>query len=261
MAEKIIEKITSLTNAQVKETAKLAQKKYRTETSLFLIEGIKPLEAALKNGYQIDKIFVNEEKYEKFSHIRSKTFLCTEAVMKKISTTDSSPEIIAVAKEKQQKVQDILSLNKIVLLENIKDAGNLGTIVRSSVAFGADVIVLVGETVDLLNTKVIRAGVGASFMIPIVHISNTNEIKKLFNKHTFYATKLHIENVIKPSEIDASSPFVVMFGSEADGLSDKLCELADKFVVIEHSDRIESLNLSVAASVVLYEMSKGLIKQ
>ena len=256
MADKIIEKITSTSNSQVKDVVKLFQKKYRTESQKFIIEGIKPIEQAILYNYEIEKVFVIDTKAQKYSNISCKTIVVSQEIMKKISTTDSAPEIVAIAKQKKYSTDIFKTFKKIILLENIKDAGNIGTILRSAVAFGCEGIVLVGDTIDVYNPKVVRSTVGTMFMIPIVKI-NSCDIKTLFPSHKIYATKLHQNNVIRPEQIDNTQPLLLMFGSEAEGLSDETSSIADHFVIIEHKDDVESLNLSVAASIVLYEVFKN----
>ena len=135
--------ITSTTNETVKETVKLQQKKYRKD--LFLLEGLKVIEEAILSGIEIDKIFINQncdeyiKKFEKYHLIST-----TDAVLKKISTTESAPEIIAIAKQKKYDIKDLKNAQKVILLENIKDAGNLGTIIRTSIALNFEGVILYG---------------------------------------------------------------------------------------------------------------------
>ena len=137
-------KITSVNNDIVKETAKLQQRKYRNESGLFLLEGDKSIEEAISSGIEIIRLFVLEN-YNKFSAIER--YETTEAVLNKISTTVTAPKAIGVAKQKIYEWSD--NFKKVVLLENIKDAGNLGTILRTSCSFGVDAVILYGDTVDL----------------------------------------------------------------------------------------------------------------
>ena len=141
------------------------------------------------------------------------------------------------------------------MLENIRDLGNLGTIIRTSVAFGIDTIVLCGETVDIYNPKVVRSAVGQLWKINIVQMKTVEELKKYFSNYKRYATLPKSDNSKYLSDVKFSDEFrLVMFGSEADGLSDELKEFATDNVTIEMKDNVESLNLSISVGVVLYKM-------
>ncbi|MBE7709176.1 MAG: RNA methyltransferase [Cyanobacteria bacterium SIG32] len=242
--------ITSLNNDLVKETVKLQQKKYRTEK--FLLEGYKAIEEAFNAGIKIDYAFVLSEKAEEYAFLGDKIILTNEPVLKKISTTDSAPDAVAVGYKKVYDKSYLKNAEKVVLLENIKDLGNLGTILRTSVAFGADAVVLYGESVDLYNPKCVRASVGNLWKIPVVEIKNFAELKQMFGGFERIATLPRTNNHLK--SFDVKLPCVVMFGSEADGLSDELINWATNSVKIEMASTVESLNLSVSCAVVLYKL-------
>ena len=242
--------ITSVNNDLVKETVKLQQKKYRTEK--FLLEGYKAIEEAFNAGIRIDYAFVLSEKAEEYAFLGDNIILTTEPVLKKISTTDSAPDAVAVGYKKVYDKSSLKNTKKVVLLENIKDLGNLGTILRTSVAFGADAVVLYGESVDLYNPKCVRASVGNLWKIPVVEVKDFSELKEMFGNFERIATLPRTNNYLK--SFDVKLPCVVMFGSEADGLSDELINWATNSVKIEMSRTVESLNLSVSCAVVLYKL-------
>ena len=254
---KMIEKITSLTNEKIKEATKLAQKKYREESGLFLAEGFKTIRAAFDFGYEIERIFVLEEKSANFEFAKGKLTIVTPEVMKKLSTTDSIASSVAVIRAKEFKAADLKNKKRLLLLENIKDPGNLGTILRSAAAFNIDGIIFAGDCVDIFNTKVLRSTVGTAFMLPHIKIE-IKDLKKLFPSHTLISTSLHEKKTDSLENLAIKEPFIVAFGSEADGITDELAKISDKFLKIEHNKQVESLNLSVAASIVLWELSKKL---
>lgn len=249
-----MEKITSLSNQYIKDTVKLHQKKYRSESGLFLLEGYKPIFEAFSAGLEIKTLFTTEKFYPKYEFLKEKIILVNDAVLEKISTTDSMPEAAAVAK------QPVYNLNpefkRIAFIENIKDAGNLGTIIRSAAAFGIEAIVLAGDSVDVFNPKVVRSAVGALFKLPVVKVEDIKKFKNEFGNHRFIAAVVSQDDAQAPEEISYNEPFVLMFGSEADGLSTEAQELSDIRITIPMSDKAESLNLSVAASVVFYIFCK-----
>lgn len=248
-----MQEITSVNNELVKETVKLQQKKYRDKTDKFLLEGYKCIEEAFQAGLELEYVFVLKEKIEEYLYLGACLISTSNPVLKKISTTDSAPDAVAVARKKLYSVEDLKNAKKVVLLENIKDLGNLGTVLRSSVAFGADAVVLYGkECADLYNPKCVRSTVGNLWKIPVVYLDDFVVLRELFGNFERIATLPRAKNFLKECKVKA--PLLVMFGSEADGLSNELIEFSTKHVKIEMSDRVESLNLSVSCAVVLYEL-------
>lgn len=244
--------ITSVNNNLVKETVKLQQKKYRTEK--FLLEGYKSIFEAFNAGIKIDYVFVLAEKANDYNFLSDKLILTTEAVLKKISTTDSAPEAVGVAFKKVFDKSALKNTQKVVLLENIKDVGNLGTILRTATAFGFEAVVLYGESVDLYNPKCVRASVGNLWKIPVIEVRDFDELKQIFKNYSRIATLPRTNNYLK--NFKANYPCLVMFGSEANGLSKELIDWATESVKIEMSENVESLNLSVSCAVVLYQLMK-----
>lgn len=237
-------KITSVNNELVKETAKLLQRKYRKEN--FLLEGIKCIEEAIEYGLEIEHLFVLEGSAE-FSDSENR-IETTEAVLSKISSTDSAPKAVAVAKKPAKKWSD--NYKKVVLLEDIKDAGNLGTILRTACAFNIDAIVLYGDTVDLYNPKCVRSSVGNLWKIPVFEMNDLS----IFNDYERIATLPKSDNTIWLKDYIPQEKVLVMFGTESSGLSQKLKDFATKNITIEMSDKVESLNLSISAGIILYKM-------
>ena len=246
--------ITSVNNDYVKETAKLLQKKYRIKTNRFLLEGLKPVEEAISSKLEIEKIFINEksiklsEKFKGFNIVQT-----NEAVLKKISSTETAPEIVAIANQLQYDIEDIKNCRRIVLLENIRDAGNLGTIVRSAKAFNFDAIILFGETVDIYNPKTVRSAVGNLWKLPIIQINDLKILERNFKEYERIATLPRAN--YKLSEYTPKYPLLLMFGSEADGLSEDLKNFSNQSITIEMNKNVESLNLSISAGIIMYEIS------
>jgi len=250
------QEITSVNNELVKETVRQQIKKYRDDTKKFLIEGFKPIKEAFESWIEIETIFVLKEKALRYDFCcHSKIILTSEAVLKKISTTDSPPEAVAVAKQKIFTLDDIKSAQKVVLLENIKDLGNLGTILRTANAFSQDAVILYGETVDLYNPKCVRSAVGNLWKLPVVQIKDFPVLKSAFEKFERVATLPLSENTVNLKEFTAKPPYLIMFGSEAEGLSKELIYFSTKKVTIEMNEQVESLNLSISVGICLHKLS------
>lgn len=243
-------KITSVNNDLVKEAAKLQQRKYRDESNLFLLEGDKCIEEAINSGIEIINVFKLEGSDKTFDDID--TFEATEAVLSKISTTSSPPKIVAVGRQKKQLWSD--KYKKVLLLEDIKDAGNLGTILRTSCAFGVDAVILYGDTVDLYNPKCVRSSVGNLWKVPTFSISDFDFLMSKFENFERVATLPKSGSTVMLKEYAPAEMTLIMFGTEATGLSEKLKNFATKNITIEMSDKVESLNLSISVGVILYKL-------
>lgn len=246
--------ITSVNNELVKQVAKLQQKKYRDDSGLFLLEGFKPIEEAFNSGLEFKYFFVDKKNVNKYSFINLPVILTTESVLKKISTTDSAPDAVAVAKQKIYSINEIKNVQRVVLLENIKDSGNLGTILRTAKAFSQDAVILFGDTVDLYNPKCVRSAVGNLWKIPVVQIKDFEILKNVFDSFERVATLPKNDSTINLKDFKAKSPYLIMFGSEAEGLSDELINFSTKKITVEMNEDVESLNLSVSVGVCLYGM-------
>ena len=238
--------ITSLSNNKIKDICKLKEKKYRDSTNTFLIEGEHLVEEAYKNNllkeiivlegynynYEVDIIYVND------------------SVMKKISSMDSIPSIIGICEKKDNNKVG----NSILILDGIQDPGNLGTIIRSSVAFNIDTIVLSTNTVDLYNPKVIRSTQGMIFNTNILVKDIYNFIKELkSSNYIIYGTK--VDNGIDVRNINIPSKYALVIGNEGNGISNNISNLCDSFLYIKMNDKVESLNAGVATSILLYEIN------
>ncbi len=246
-----MEEITSVNNQLVKETHKLQQKKYRDNTNLFLLEGYKAIKEAFDAGIELKYAFVEKNKVNKYSFLNDRAIPTTEAVLSKVSTTDSAPEAVGVGLQKHFSIKELRNAKRLILLENIRDLGNLGTILRSAVAFGADGVILYGDCADLYNPKCVRSAVGNLWKIPVVQL---NKLDGEFNSWQRIATLPRAKTLLK--EFKPKDKLLIMFGSEADGLSEDLINYATDSVKIEMSEKVESLNLSISCAITMYELFK-----
>lgn len=235
--------IESLTNNHVKEWVKLKEKKYRDEQGLFLIEGDHLINEAKKKN--IIKEIISIDKNE------IADFYVTKEVMKKISNQVSAPKTIAVCyKLKEEEIK-----NRILVLDGIQDPGNLGTIIRSAVAFNFDTIVLSEDTVDIYNEKVIRASEGMIFNINLVR---TSVIPFLENNKNNY--DILITDVVKGENIKnirISQKIILVIGNEGNGVKEETKKYQNHFIKLNMKENCESLNAGVAASILMYEINEA----
>lgn len=240
-----MEVITSLENKKIKNLSKLLLKKYRDVEEKFLVEGEHLVLEASKKGCLLEVL--QTEDYVGNYHVPV-TYV-TYDVIKKLSHSVTPQKVIGVV----QKIQEREIGYKVLLLDQLQDPGNLGTIIRSSVAFQVDTIVLSSDCVDLYNDKVIRASEGMLFSINIIKRDLSSFIDELHRKEYFVlGTKVtdgeDIRNIELPSKV------ALVMGSEGSGVREEILQKCDKYVYISMSSQCESLNVGVATSILLYEM-------
>lgn len=239
--------ITSLNNEKIKYLTKLNQKKYRSDT--FLVEGKHLVEEAYKKN--LVKLLIVLEDYKLDNIDNVDTIKVSYDVMKKISLTDTPPKIMAeVIKKEDKKIG-----NKVIILDDITDPGNLGTIIRSAVAFNFDTVILSNNTTDLYNPKVIRATEGMLFNINIIRDNLLNIIPKLKEeKYFILGTKVtNGKDIIKYHNINK---IALIMGNETRGMNRDLDNLCDDYIYIKMNNKCESLNVGVSASILMYELNK-----
>lgn len=236
--------ISSLDNKKIKEVSKLNNKKYRKELGLFLVEGEHLVEEAYKHNLLVETYSLDDNDYPDNNVVST-------SVMKKISTLDSVPSIVGVCKFKDEMVIG----NKLLLLDGIQDPGNLGTIIRSAVAFGVDTIVLSKDTVDLYNPKVIRATQGMLFNVNIIIRDLFSFVYELKQKnYEVYST--NVVNGVEVKTLERCEKCAIIMGNEGNGVRKELQDISDGNIYIRMNPLCESLNVGVAASIILYELYK-----
>lgn len=236
--------ITSLTNAKVKQWVKLQQKKYRDETSTFLIENRHLVEIALE--MQIVECLILRNDLES-DLIFPDTYYVSEAIMKKISTNISVPKMAAVCHyfELEPVKQD-----RVIVLDGLQDPGNIGTIIRTALSFGYDELILSSNSVDRYNDKLVRATQGAMFTLPIKQRELKSYLQELKAEGcNIYATAL--QDARQLQKIVPAEKHALIFGSEGQGISVEVLKMADECIRIEMSG-FESLNVAVAAGIAMY---------
>ena len=239
--------ITSLDNKKVKLYTSLNETKNRNINKLFLVMGEHLVKEAISVNNLVDIIVL--ENYELDFDIPMEITYVTESIMKKLTRMPSIPKIIGVCKIIDNK--DIKG-NRVLVLDNIQDPGNLGTIIRSSVAFNIDTIVLSNDTVDLYNDKVIRSTQGLLFHINIIRRDLFDVIKELKNNN-YDILGTNVNNGVTLNKVK-SNKFALLMGNEGNGLNKELQSMCDKNIYIPMNNNCESLNVAVATSIILYSL-------
>lgn len=236
--------ITSVNNSKIKEIKKLKNSKYSKEQKLFLIEGEHLVKEAFKLNLLKLTISLDDVSYN------VPNLIVNKSVLESLSSINSTPNIIGVCKY----IDENKPLGgRILILDNIQDPGNLGTIIRSSVAFNFTSVVLSLDTVSKYNNKVIRSTQGMLFNTNVISCDIKSLIKKLKDEnYVIYATDVvggvNVKNIKKPSK------FAIVMGNEGSGVSSDIKDLADCNLYIKMNKDCESLNVAVASSILMYEM-------
>ncbi len=235
--------IESINNEKIKNYAKLNDKKYRKESRLFIAAGTHLVSEALSEGIVKEILLLNGEE-----NIYGNVTYVSEDVLKKVSDLTTNPKVVAICHIPQNtKIE-----RNIIILDDIKDPGNLGTIIRSAVAFNYKTIILSKETVDVYNPKVVRATEGMLFKVNILVEDLEEVIPKLkVLGYKIYGTDVHNGNIVKKDD----NLHALIIGSEAFGMNDKLNDLCDENLYIKMNKKCESLNAGVSASILMYELN------
>ena len=238
--------ITSLTNAKVKQWSKYKEKKHRDKDHKFLIEGEHLIEEAHKANL-IECILIEQGKENMFSTYE--TYEVTRDILKKLSDSVSGTYIMAVCH--MPNISSIDFGNKVIVLDDVQDPGNVGTIIRTAFSFGYTSIVLSNHSVDVYNEKVIRSTQGALFHMPIIRGDIMVLLQELKQQGiTLYATSLHEATPLQ--QTPKKTPCALIFGNEGNGVSIDVIDYSDHKVFIE-METFESLNVAVAAGICMYE--------
>lgn len=252
--------ITSKDNELIKHIRKLKDKKYRDESNEYVVEGVKLVEEAVKENAKIKQIIVCEDTtrtYEIPTHImleiaRYECISVSNKIFNIITQVTNPQGIMAIIEKNAQDAQIDYTQDIIVVLDDVQDPGNLGTILRTVDSIGLNQIIVSKGTADAFNSKVVRSTMGAIFRIKIIEVENLAQAIKEMRKHHFklMVTSLQTKNSIY--DIDFYKKIIVI-GNEANGVSKEIQDMADEKAKIPMLGRTESLNASVAAGVVMYE--------
>lgn len=242
--------ITSLDNDRIKGYIKLKERKYRKKTNTFIVEGLHSVLEAYKTGSIIELILEKDEVLP----FDLPCVYVTNEIINKISSLETPSNIMALCKINNDNVK---LGNKILLLDNVQDPGNLGTIIRSAVAFDVDSIVLSPDCVDIYNPKVLRSTQGMIFHIPIV-VRNLFDTIDMIKKEEIpvYGTRVEFGEDVSSLKEKDKVKYALVMGNEGNGVKRELLEKCDKNLFIDMSEKVESLNVSVAASILMYELNK-----
>jgi len=252
--------ISSKDNEQVKYIKKLKDKKFRDETGEYIVEGIKLVKEAIDENIEIKMIVICEDcdNFETLDQTilyeiaKYDCIYVTKKVFLSISDVVSPQGILAIVKKNGSFESIDFKEDIILVLDEINDPGNLGTILRTADSANLKQIILSPNTADPYNPKVVRSTMGAIFRLNIIRAENLVKTLQNIKKHKFEIVATSLEANESIYEIDYNKK-VIVIGNEANGISKEVLDIADKKVIIPMLGKTESLNASVAAGIMIYE--------
>jgi TrmH family RNA methyltransferase len=269
--------ITSRNNQFVKWAASLSEKKNRKENGYFLAEGVKLTKEALEAGLPVDYLIVSENKKESVigsigefcgleKYAKTKFITVSDGVFEKISTEKAPQGVISVIKHLDFfRDMDIIYKEefflkpeeKAIFLFSLRDPSNLGAVIRSSVAFGIDHIILSADCADIYSPKTVRSAMGSIFRVKVTTVGDVKSFISAAqsNSRRVFAAELS-DRAVSLHDIELTGSDIVMIGNEGHGIDTDVSACCDGSVYIPISKKTESLNASVAAAIFMWEQSK-----
>lgn len=257
--------ITSTANAKVKRLVSLQKKKkLRDEEHLFVVEGVRmfrevPVERLLE-------VYVSESFYEKekaavdrvLEGSRITPELLSDNVYSHVSDTKTPQGVLCLVKREEYGLEKMLEEECpfLLVLENLQDPGNLGTIVRTAEGAGVTGIILSRDSVDIYNPKTIRSTMGSVYRMPVCYAQDIREVLKTLKSRGIAAYAAHLDGIHAYDEEDYRKPCAFLIGNEGNGLQEETAEKAGKYIRIPMKGQVESLNAAVAASILMFEAAR-----
>jgi RNA methyltransferase, TrmH family len=265
-----VTQITSLTNPLVKEIRGLALAKNRKASGLFVAEGLKLVADAVEAGLAIrmlvhaakvaDQVLVR--RLSATAHARGgKVLAVSEAVLAKISRRDNPQTVIGVFEQRFSSLNGIKpTADELwVALENVRDPGNLGTILRTIDAVGAKGAILIGETVDPYSVEAVRATMGSIFNVALARVTQA-DFAKAAERWPGSIVGTHLSGAVDYRQATYRSPVMLVMGGEQAGLSQALAQSCEMLVKIPMAGKADSLNLAVATGIMLFEIARDRLR-
>lgn len=257
----VVNMITSATNSRVKRIVALGQKaKFRREEDCFLVEGSKMFLEAPKSW--VKEVYISESFLAKCSFREELQSYCYEVVsddvFQKMSDTKTPQGILSVLQCPHYEMEQLLAKANpfLIILENLQDPGNLGTILRTGEGAGIDGVIMTKETADLFNPKVIRATMGSIYRMPYVYVDDILESIKELKKRDIAVYAAHLDDSVCYDVPDYKKGTAFLIGNEGNGLKKETADSATQYIKIPMHGQVESLNAAIATSILMYEAAK-----
>lgn len=251
--------ITSTSNVQIKQIMALLKKsKERKEQKAFVIEGRKMFEEICQEKSRVTKAYFSDsyvkEQYQGKELPDVPYEVVADSVFDAMAETVTPQGVLAIVKMPEYSLEKMIEdAGTLILLENLRDPGNLGTIIRTAEAAGVSGVILSKESVDIYNPKVIRSTMGAVYRVPFLYADDFMALLKELRNKDVRLLAAHLKGQKTFDRADYSGKVGILIGNEANGLSEEAAELANEKVLIPMAGSVESLNAAVAAALLMYE--------
>ncbi len=253
--------ITSTSNPQVKRLLQLQKKsKARNEEGVFVVEGLRMFVEVPKE--RVEKVYVSETFYnKKKQEVNWEEFpleILSDSVFKHVSDTQTPQGVLCIVKQKKYDVAKLLDIQNphFMVLDNLQDPGNLGTIVRTAEGAGVDAVFMSKDCVDIYNPKTIRSTMGSIYRVSTIYIEDTVKLLELFKEKGIKSYAAHLDGKNSYDKEDYRTGTAILIGNEGNGLRDEVSNKADIWVRIPMEGQVESLNAAIAASVLMFEVAR-----
>lgn len=254
--------ITSNANARVKQIVQWQSKaKERRKDKVFLAEGIKMYEEAPQDS--ILEVYLSQDMEEKAQEMpilweklkRTGYETVSLEVFAKMSDTQTPQGILTVLKQPEYQLEELLKQPNplFVVLENLQDPGNLGTIIRTGEGAGITGVIMSNQTVDIFNPKTIRATMGSVYRVPFLYVNDLGEVLKQLHEHGVHTYAAHLKGETYYDAFSFKEPTAFLIGNEGNGLQKETADMAENYLKIPMEGQVESLNAAVATALLMYE--------
>ena len=251
--------ITSKSNPQIKRLLQLQKKsKARAEEKVFVVEGLRMFVEVPEE--RVEKVYVSETFYNKKKEsLNMEKFpyeILADDVFQHVSDTKTPQGILCIVKQQKYFLEEILSIENphFIVLDNLQDPGNLGTIVRTAEGAGVDAVFMSKDCVDLYNSKTIRSTMGSIYRMPIIYIEDVPNLLDQFREKGIKSYAAHLEGEHAYDQENYKNGVAILIGNEGNGLREEVSQKADIWVRIPMCGQVESLNAAIAASVFMFEV-------
>ena len=257
--------ITSNSNAKVKQLINWQKKrKQRDADGIFIVEGIRMFVEV--PAEQVEAVYVSESFYAKYNKELNlekwgrKLEILSDSVFAHVSDTKTPQGVLVVVKQSEYKLENIMNpagkTPLLMVLDNLQDPGNLGTILRAGEAAGVTGVIMSSDTVDIYNPKVIRSTMGSIYRMPFVYVENLVDVVNELNASGVHTYAAHLKGKHSYEEENYSQKTAFLIGNEGNGLRDEVADAAEIYVKIPMCGEVESLNAAIAASVLMFEAAR-----
>lgn len=253
--------ISSTSNPQIKRLVQLQKKsKARNQEKVFVVEGLRMFEEVPAD--QLEKVYVSETFYNKkkqeLSLQKMPVEILSDHVFEYVSDTKSPQGILCVVRQQDYDLERLLNIEQphFMVLDNLQDPGNLGTILRTAEGAGVDALFMSQDCVDIYNPKTIRSTMGSIYRMPFVYVEDLLMLLDIFRQKGIQSYAAHLEGNNSYDKEDYQSGTAILIGNEGNGLRDEVAKKADIWVKIPMQGQVESLNAAIAASVMMFEVAR-----